>query len=143
MLEERGTRIGKEVERVKCRAFDIRMLMECARYPGVRCDVPSHCYQYTFESNSQWSEYYAEGAEIRRYFQRTAKKFDVYKYIKFKHMLKGATWDAEAGKWHIRLEDMLSGTVCLCRDIPHSTQISSPHRSLPRPAMYSSQLLES
>jgi len=73
--------------------------------------VPSHCYQYTFESNTQWSEYYCEGAEIRRYFQRTAKKFGVYKYIKFRHMLKGANWDAEAGKWHVKLEDMNTGRV--------------------------------
>ena len=63
--------------------------MSPPRYPGVRCDVPSHCYQYTFESNTQWSEYYCEGAEIERYFQRVARKFGVYKYIKFKHMLKG------------------------------------------------------
>ncbi|KAE8550489.1 hypothetical protein TMatcc_008525 [Talaromyces marneffei ATCC 18224] len=35
------------------------------RYPGVRCDVPSHIYQLTFAPNPRWSEYYAPGAEIR------------------------------------------------------------------------------
>jgi cation diffusion facilitator CzcD-associated flavoprotein CzcO len=81
--------------------------------------VPSHCYQYTFESNSQWSEYYSEGAEIQRYFQRTAKKFGVYKYIKFKHMLQGATWDAKSGKWHVKVEDMITGKV----NIPQSSHV--------------------
>lgn len=26
------------------------------RYPGVRCDIPSASYQFTFESNPEWSE---------------------------------------------------------------------------------------
>lgn len=82
-----------------------------SRYPGVRCDVPSHCYQYTFESNTQWPEYYSEGKEILEYFKRTAKKFGVYKYIKFNHVLKGANWDADAGKWHVDLEDTTNGNV--------------------------------
>jgi cation diffusion facilitator CzcD-associated flavoprotein CzcO len=90
--------------------------MSPPRYPGVRCDVPSHSYQYTFESNTQWSEYYCEGAEIERYFQRVARKFGVYKYIKFKHMLKGATWNAEEGKWHVKLEDLTTGRVIIPRE---------------------------
>jgi cation diffusion facilitator CzcD-associated flavoprotein CzcO len=44
-----------------------------------------------------------------------ARKFDVYKYIKFKTMLKGANWDADAGKWHVKLEDLTTGTV---RSVP-------------------------
>jgi cation diffusion facilitator CzcD-associated flavoprotein CzcO len=87
------------------------------RYPGVRCDVPSHCYQYTFESNTQWSEYYSEGKEIEKYFQRVAKKFGVYKYIKFKHMLTGANWDKEAGKWHVKLQDLTTGRVQIPQSI--------------------------
>jgi cation diffusion facilitator CzcD-associated flavoprotein CzcO len=77
----------------------------------VRCDIPSHSYQYTFENNNQWSEYYATGGEIQAYLQRTARKYGAYKYIKFNHTLKGATWKAEEGKWHVTLEDTTTGTV--------------------------------
>lgn len=114
-------RTGKEPGMIQCRVFHVPKLIANARYPGVRCDVPSHCYQYTFESNTQWSEYYAEGEEIRKYLERTAKKFGVYKYIRFKHMLKGANWDAEAGKWHVRIEDMVTGLVRVSRDITDNT----------------------
>lgn len=34
------------------------------RYPGLASDIPSHTYQFTFEENTQWSSYYAGGAEI-------------------------------------------------------------------------------
>ena len=81
------------------------------RYPGVRCDIPSHSYQYTFENNSQWSEYYSSGPEIQRYLQRTAHKYGVYKYVKFRHELKGATWRANEGKWELKLEDLDTGRV--------------------------------
>jgi hypothetical protein len=35
------------------------------RYPEVKCDIPSHVYQYTFEPNSQWGEFFVVG---RRYW---------------------------------------------------------------------------
>ncbi|KAG9665052.1 FAD/NAD(P)-binding domain-containing protein, partial [Aureobasidium melanogenum] len=79
------------------------------RYPGVRCDVPSAAYQYTFESNTQWSEYYCKGGEINEYLKRTAHKYGVYKYIKFKTELKGATWQEDTGKWVVDLQNLLTG----------------------------------
>ncbi|KAI9743683.1 MAG: hypothetical protein M1818_002999 [Claussenomyces sp. TS43310] len=79
-------------------------------YPGVRCDIPSAAYQYTFESNTQWSEYYATGGEIQNYLRRTAKKYGVYRFVKFKHQFRGATWHADQGKWEIKVKDLVSGT---------------------------------
>ncbi|KAJ5924897.1 hypothetical protein N7454_007536 [Penicillium verhagenii] len=81
------------------------------RYPGVRCDIPSAAYQYTFESNPEWPEYYSEGAEIQRYFQRTAWKFGVYKFTKFKHQLRGAKWCEERGKWDLTIENLETGEI--------------------------------
>ncbi len=37
-------------------------------YPGIRCDIPANVYQTSFEPNSQWSEEYAQGAEILEYW---------------------------------------------------------------------------
>lgn len=81
------------------------------RYPGVRCDIPSHSYQYTFESNSQWSEYYSSGPEIQSYLLRVAQKYGAYRYIKFRHELKGAIWHAKEGKWEVKVEDLDTGRV--------------------------------
>ncbi|KAK5167826.1 uncharacterized protein LTR77_007525 [Saxophila tyrrhenica] len=52
------------------------------RYPGVRCDIPSHVYQSSFSPNTQWSEEYTTGPEIRRYWQDFAKKYDVYSKLR-------------------------------------------------------------
>ncbi|OAG37828.1 hypothetical protein AYO21_07934 [Fonsecaea monophora] len=78
-------------------------------YPGVRCDVPSAAYQFSFESNTQWSEYYCTGGEIQQYVKRTAHKYGAYKYIKFNTELIGATWDEDEGKWHVSLRDVETG----------------------------------
>lgn len=77
----------------------------------MRCDIPSASYQFTFESNTQWSEYYATGGEINTYLARTARKYGVYRFCKFGHMFRGATWDADAGKWHIKVEVLATGEV--------------------------------
>jgi len=70
----------------------------------VRCDIPAHVYQATFEPRTQWSEEYAQGAEIRDYWQHVARKYDVYKYLKLRHKVVGAHWDGEAGKWTVSVE---------------------------------------
>jgi cation diffusion facilitator CzcD-associated flavoprotein CzcO len=75
----------------------------------VRCDVPSAAYQYTFESNTQWSEYYCRGAEINDYIKRTARKYGVYKYITFKTEFLGSTWHESNGEWEVFLRDLSSG----------------------------------
>ena len=74
--------------------------MFSACYPGVRCDVPSAAYQFTFESNTQWSEYYCTGGEIEQYVKRTAYKYGAYKYIKFHSELISGRWNEGEGKWH-------------------------------------------
>lgn len=77
----------------------------------MRCDIPSHSYQYTFENNTQWSEYYSTGGEIQDYLKRTARKYGAYRFMKFGHMLKGATWHADLGQWEVKLEKLDTGEV--------------------------------
>ncbi|CZR53553.1 related to flavin-binding monooxygenase [Phialocephala subalpina] len=80
-----------------------------SRYPGVACDVPSHTYQFTFESNSQWSSYWAPGAEIQAYLKSTAAKYDVVKFMKFNHLAETAVWDDHAGKWNVAIKNLKTG----------------------------------
>ncbi|TPX11474.1 uncharacterized protein E0L32_007893 [Thyridium curvatum] len=71
------------------------------RYPGVACDVPSHAYQFTFESNPKWSRYWASGPEIQEYLKSVAKKYGADKYMKFNHTAEKAEWDEAKGKWTV------------------------------------------
>lgn len=74
-------------------------------YPGVRCDVPAHVYQSTFDPNTQWSEVFAQGPEILAYWQGLARKHDVYSKTRFDSKVVGATWDETKTQWHVKITD--------------------------------------
>jgi cation diffusion facilitator CzcD-associated flavoprotein CzcO len=80
-------------------------------YPGVRCDIPANVYQSTFEPRTQWTEEYAQGAEIRDYWQGIARKYDVYKHLRLKHKIQGATWDEKNAKWTLSIENLTSDEI--------------------------------
>lgn len=63
-------------------------------YPGVRCDVPSHSYQLTFEPNPNWSEFYATGAEIRDYYESVVRKHGIDKHLELRTQVNRAVWSA-------------------------------------------------
>ncbi|GES61310.1 flavin-binding monooxygenase [Aspergillus terreus] len=75
-------------------------------YPGVRCDIPAHVYQSGFSPNTQWTEEFAQGHEIRAYWQGLARKYDVYKYLRFQQQIKQAVWISDQGKWKVAIEDL-------------------------------------
>ncbi|MCJ1242068.1 hypothetical protein MMC14_010075 [Varicellaria rhodocarpa] len=78
-------------------------------YPGVRCDIPANVYQSTFEPNIQWTEEYAQGSEIRDYWQGLARKYNVYQYLKLGHKLNHAIWDEKNAQWSLNLENVKNG----------------------------------
>ncbi|EMD35687.1 hypothetical protein CERSUDRAFT_116421 [Gelatoporia subvermispora B] len=80
------------------------------KYPGVACDVPSHCYQMSFTKKTDWSSFYAPGPEIRQYIEDTAKEYKLTPYIKLRHELTHARWDDTSGKWILRIRKTTSGT---------------------------------
>ncbi|KAJ4377228.1 hypothetical protein N0V83_000051 [Neocucurbitaria cava] len=77
-------------------------------YPGVRCDIPAHVYQSTYSPNTQWSEIFAQGSEIRDYWQSQAKKHDVYKYVKLRHRVDEAEWDDAQSLWQVKVHDLVN-----------------------------------
>jgi cation diffusion facilitator CzcD-associated flavoprotein CzcO len=80
-------------------------------YPGVRCDIPAHVYQSGFEPNTQWTEEFAQGHEIREYWQRVARKYDVYKYLRPRQKVQKVEWLPEEAKWEVTLMDLNSEKV--------------------------------
>ena len=77
-------------------------------YPGVRCDIPAHVYQSTFEPNTGWTEEYAQGNEIKDYWQRVARKYGVYDRLCANTKVIAAEWDNEDARWRLRLEDLVT-----------------------------------
>jgi cation diffusion facilitator CzcD-associated flavoprotein CzcO len=78
------------------------------RYPGARCDSESHVYWYTFSPELmrdwEWSERYPGQAEILRYLNFVADRFDLKRDIRFNTRVVAASYDEEANRWRVRTE---------------------------------------
>ena len=62
------------------------------RYPGVACDVASFSYCYKFEPNPNWTRRYSGGAEIQKYFEGVAKKYNLDQWIQFNTEVRKAEY---------------------------------------------------
>jgi cation diffusion facilitator CzcD-associated flavoprotein CzcO len=78
------------------------------RYPGARCDSESHVYWYTFSPELmqewEWSERYPGQAEILRYLNFVAEKFDLKRDIRFNSRVTSAQYDEATNRWRVRTE---------------------------------------
>ncbi|KAL7757462.1 hypothetical protein ACKLNR_011989 [Fusarium oxysporum f. sp. zingiberi] len=79
------------------------------RYPGLACDIPSYCYQFSFAPNPYWSSLYAPGAEIRTYMQDIVERYGANRFIKTSHQVTSATWDSENKIWRLTVNNIKSG----------------------------------
>ncbi|ANB14279.1 hypothetical protein AWJ20_5244 [Sugiyamaella lignohabitans] len=110
-----GILLPRKVPNIKLEIFeknaDVGGVWEVNKYLGVRCDVPAHAYQYSFESNPGWTEYYAKGEEISQYWKRAAEKYDAYKYITFNTKVIRSEFNENQGKWNVTLQDINTGNI--------------------------------
>ncbi len=78
------------------------------RYPGLRCDVPTTDYAYSWDpklaNEWEWSEKYATQPEILRYLQFVADKHDLRRHIRFSTRVTGAEWVNHDHHWRIETE---------------------------------------
>ena len=70
-------------------------------YPGLSCDVPSYWYSYSFEPSANWSHRFSYGAEILKYIDHVAEKYDVMSAVKLNSPVTeltyhGPTWQLKA-----------------------------------------------
>ncbi len=72
------------------------------RYPGAECDVQSHLYSYTFEPKPDWSRPYAAQAEILRYLEHVADKYQMLPRCRFGVEICSARWDQDRSVWHLQ-----------------------------------------
>lgn len=72
-------------------------------YPGCRVDVGNHFYCYSFEPNPDWSEYFSQQAELRRYFEGCAEKYGVLPHVRFETEVTALRFDEASARWEARL----------------------------------------
>jgi cation diffusion facilitator CzcD-associated flavoprotein CzcO len=78
-------------------------------------DIPSATYSYSFEPNPYWSRLFAPGAELKRYAEHVADKYDLRQQMRFDTVVSGAVWDQDAGHWTVSIEggETVSATYLL------------------------------
>src|ERR1700741_114016 len=78
------------------------------RYPGARCDVESVQYSYSFsdalQQEWQWTERYAGQAEILRYANHVADRFDLRRDIALNTNVVSAAFDEADNRWRVALD---------------------------------------
>jgi 4-hydroxyacetophenone monooxygenase len=74
-------------------------------YPDARVDTASTTYEYSFVKNYPWTEQYARQPEVREYIEWVAKKYGVFRHIRFEHEVQAAAYDDRSGMWSMRVAD--------------------------------------
>ncbi|MHA6740117.1 flavin-containing monooxygenase [Rhodococcus erythropolis] len=100
------------------------------RYPGLAVDIASVTYSYSFEPNPNWSRLFAPGAELKKYADHVADKYDLRKHMTFGAVVNGARWDEDSSHWVVSVEEapdiiakyLLTATGFLSQ--PHRPDIS-------------------
>jgi cation diffusion facilitator CzcD-associated flavoprotein CzcO len=98
-------RLGYDNVAILDREGDLGGTWHVNRYPGLTVDVPSSTYSYWFEPNPHWSRVFATGAEMKRYAEHVADKYDVRRHMRFNTTVEGARWDEDARRWEVALSD--------------------------------------
>jgi cation diffusion facilitator CzcD-associated flavoprotein CzcO len=118
-------RLGYESIVILDREDDLGGTWHVNRYPGLAVDIPSTTYSYWFEPNPHWSRVFAPGAELKRYAEHVADKYDVRRYMRFNTTVDGARWDEDTQQWRVALA---GGQTLTARFLITATGfLSQPH----------------
>lgn len=79
------------------------------RYPGCKCDIPSHCYQYSWRRNKEWSNFFAPADEIGAYLCRVCDEEGLGGAIRVLHRVEEARWEEESGLWRLVVRNLTTG----------------------------------
>lgn len=79
------------------------------RYPGCRCDVPSHSYQFSWRPKKDWSNFFSTAEEISEYLCRVCDEAGMRDSIKTSHEVVSARWDEQGGQWELVVRNLETG----------------------------------
>ena len=98
-------RLGYDKIAILDREADLGGTWHVNTYPGLAVDIPTTTYQYWFEPNPYWSRLFPPGAELQRYAEDVATKYDVRRHMRFNTTVEGARWDEDERLWQVALAD--------------------------------------
>ncbi|PCD26089.1 hypothetical protein BFJ63_vAg15083 [Fusarium oxysporum f. sp. narcissi] len=75
------------------------------KYPGVACDIPSHAYVMRYMLNPNWTNTFAGGSEIQKYYCALADRANLRKCTQFSTLVHEATWNEKTFKWEVLTEN--------------------------------------
>ncbi|KAJ2900297.1 uncharacterized protein MKZ38_002515 [Zalerion maritima] len=79
------------------------------RYPGCRCDIPSHNYQFSWRKKRDWSSFCAPAEEIEKYLCEICEDEGMRGEIRLEHRVKGMEWEDGKGVWKVRVRKLKTG----------------------------------
>lgn len=81
------------------------------RYPGLRVDLPSRAYSFTFEPDHLWRHWFAPQAELLEYLEHTVERRGFEDRIVFDTEVVSLTWNEDTQQWTVvtRSSDGTSG----------------------------------
>ncbi len=73
------------------------------RYPGIRSDSDMYTLGYSFKP---WTDpkAIADGSSILAYLNETAREHGIDRKIRFRHVVKRASWSTETARWTVDVE---------------------------------------
>lgn len=71
------------------------------QYPGLRVDVPSHAYSYSFLQDHKWPHLYSWQTDLLAYFRKCFDRFGIADHVRFNTEVTGADWDEDAQQWKV------------------------------------------
>lgn len=72
-------------------------------YPGVAVDTPNHFYSYSFQTESDWDHYFAQGPEIIRYIRKVYKEAQLAENVRFEEEVVRAVWNKDDAVWNLTI----------------------------------------
>lgn len=72
-------------------------------YPGLAVDIASFTYSYSFEPNPNWSRLYARGAELKKYSEHVADKYDLRRRMRFNATVERTVFDEQGQFWTVHV----------------------------------------
>lgn len=75
------------------------------RYPGLRCDIPSHNYQFSHTPNPSWNNLFAEAGDIEKYLHHVCDVHGLRGAIKVSHSVVHAHWEESSGEWLLKVKN--------------------------------------
>jgi len=80
------------------------------RYPGCRCDVPSHSYQFSWKQKRDWTNFFSGAEEIGAYLREVCDGEEgMREAVKTRHQVVKAEWSEKEGQWGLVVRNLETG----------------------------------